>query len=73
MRADWQEPHPSRLDPRRPDHARVLAAHAAALDAGEPGYADPTTGAWVFTAATLAATGRCCEMGCRHCPWHDPP
>ena len=68
MRADWLRPHPSRLDPDRPDRDAILAAHDAAVSAGEPGYADPSTGWWVFTAVTLA--GRpCCAQGCRHCPW----
>lgn len=71
MRADWQRPHPDRLDPARTDHLRVMAAHDAAVAAGEPGYADPVTGLWAFTATALAATGRCCTRGCRHCPWHD--
>lgn len=71
MRADWQRPHPSRLPPDRPGYDRVMAAHDAATAAGDAGYADPATGYWVFTAATLAATGRCCEQGCRHCPWVD--
>jgi hypothetical protein len=37
--------------------------------AGEPGYTDPETGYFVFTAATLLANGSCCESGCRHCPY----
>ena len=69
MRADWQRPHPSRLDPGRASYCRIMAAHDAAVAAGEPGYTDPTTGSWVFTAATLAAKGSCCDQGCRHCPW----
>ena len=46
-----------------------MAAHDAAVEAGEAGYHDPRTGWWVFTAPALAGTGRCCEQGCRHCPW----
>ncbi len=62
------EPHPSRLPTDHPRRAEILAAHEAALDADEPGYLDPITGLWVFTAAYLA--GRpCCESGCRHCPY----
>jgi len=38
------------------------------MERGEPGYADPTTGYFVFTAAHLA-TRECCECGCRHCPY----
>ena len=50
---------------------RILDAHDAAVAAGEPGYADPETGLFVFTAASLAATGRCCDSGCRHCPYAE--
>jgi hypothetical protein len=49
--------------------ARIAAAHDAAVAAGEPGYLDPETGYFVFTAAALAARGECCESGCRHCPY----
>jgi Family of unknown function (DUF5522) len=47
----------------------VLAAHAAALEAGEAGYLDPTSGLFVLTAGYLAELGTCCERGCRHCPY----
>jgi hypothetical protein len=49
--------------------AAIAAAHDAAVGAGEPGYLDPETGYFVFTAAALAAKGECCESGCRHCPY----
>ena len=65
----WDEPHPSRLAPDHPGRAAILAAHRTAIDAGEPGYLDPSTGVYVLTAATLAAQGSCCERGCRHCPY----
>jgi len=39
------------------------------MGAGEPGYLDPDTGLFVFTAATLAERGTCCDTGCRHCPY----
>ncbi|MFM8528812.1 MAG: DUF5522 domain-containing protein [Ilumatobacteraceae bacterium] len=29
---------------------------------------DPLTKRSVMTAACLAARGRCCSSGCRHCP-----
>jgi hypothetical protein len=64
-----EEPHPERLPLDHPDRAAILGAHAAALAAGAPGYADPATGLWVFTAAHLAAQGTCCDSGCRHCPY----
>ena len=52
---------------RRDD--RIREAHDRAVAAGEPGYLDPQTGYFVFTAAELAARGRCCGSGCRHCPY----
>ncbi len=64
---------PSELDdetapvPALPPH--VEAAHLAAVRAGEPGYLDPDTGLFVLTAIALAARGRCCGEGCRHCPY----
>lgn len=63
------EPSPTRLAPDHPMRAEILAAHAAAIDAGEPGYLDPVTSLFVFTAAYLAERGHCCESGCRHCPF----
>jgi hypothetical protein len=49
--------------------AAIRAAHDAAVAAGEPGYVDPDTGYFVFTAAALAERGECCGSGCRHCPY----
>ncbi|GGL14231.1 DUF5522 domain-containing protein [Mangrovihabitans endophyticus] len=63
------EPHPTRLAPDHPRRADILAAHAAALDAGQAGYADPDSGLFVLTAAFLARRGTCCGRGCRHCPY----
>lgn len=48
---------------------QIEAAHLAAVRAGEPGYLDPDTGLFVLTAISLAARGRCCGEGCRHCPF----
>ncbi len=62
-------PHPSRLDPARHDYGAILAAHEAAVRAGQPTYRDPSTGLSVLTAATHLARGECCESGCRHCPY----
>jgi Family of unknown function (DUF5522) len=63
------QPHPSRLANDEPARAAILAAHARALDADEPGYLDPRTGLYVLTAGFLAGRGTCCERGCRHCPY----
>lgn len=63
------EPHPARLPPGHPHRELILAAHRAAVDAGEPGYLDPATGLFVLTAVELAARGSCCDSGCRHCPY----
>ncbi|MET8349317.1 MULTISPECIES: DUF5522 domain-containing protein [unclassified Micromonospora] len=65
------EPHPSRLPPEHPDRPRILAAHTAALAAGEAGYLDPATGLFVLSAGFLAGRGTCCGRGCRHCPYAD--
>jgi hypothetical protein len=62
-------PAPSRLAPDHPWRDQILAAHRAALAAGNPGYLDPATGLLVLTAARLLANGECCGSGCRHCPW----
>jgi Family of unknown function (DUF5522) len=51
----------------------IVRAHEAAVAAGEPGYLDPETGDFVFTASSLLANGACCENGCRHCPWGYSP
>jgi len=68
-RRGLDEPHPDRLAPDHPRRADLLAAHRAAIEAGEPGYLDPATGLFVLTAAELLARGECCERGCRHCPY----
>lgn len=49
--------------------AAVEAAHQVAQDRGEIGYEDSDTGLFVFTRATLLGNGRCCDSGCRHCPY----
>ena len=69
MRRPLTEPHPSRLAVDAPGRDEIVAAHAAAMAAGEPGYDDPVTGLFVFTAAYLDERGYCCEQGCRHCPY----
>lgn len=69
MRADGlTTPHPSRFSAEHPAFDACMAAHTAAMAAGEMGYFDPTTGLFVMTAGHLAARP-CCQRGCRHCPW----
>ena len=51
--------------------AEIVAAHDAAVTAGDAGYIDPDTGLFVLTAAYLAERGTCCDQGCRHCPYRD--
>lgn len=46
-----------------------VAAHEAAMAAGEARYVDPDSGYSVFTEHGLRARGRCCGCACRHCPW----
>ncbi len=64
-------PHPDRLAWDHPARDRILAAHEAALSAGDAGYLDPVTGLFVLTAGYLWDRGFCCESGCRHCPYVD--
>ena len=64
----WEAPHPGRLAPSAPHRREILRRHADAVAAGATTYADPATGATVFT-ATFLASRPCCEQGCRHCPW----
>jgi hypothetical protein len=63
------QPAISRLPLDSPNRQGIIAAHDAALAAGEPGYIDPATRLFVLTAAYLAERGYCCERGCRHCPY----
>jgi hypothetical protein len=64
-----RQPHPSRLALDHPARSEILAAHDAAMTAGETGYFDPLSGLFVLTAAYLAERGSCCDSGCRHCPY----
>jgi hypothetical protein len=66
-----EEPHRDRLASDHPTRASILERHRAAMNAGEPGYLDPDTGLFVFTAAFHAERGACCDSGCRHCPYID--
>jgi len=65
------EPHPSRLPLDHSARDEVLARHAAAMAANEPGYLDPDSGLFVLSARYLADRGWCCGRGCRHCPYVD--
>jgi hypothetical protein len=62
-------PHPSRLDPTRPDYEAILAAHDRARALGHSTYLDPSTGLVVQTVDTHLRRGACCSSNCRHCPW----
>ena len=72
-RRELTQPHPARLAPDHPYRAEILAAHTAALAAGQAGYPDPQTGLFVLTAGFLANRGTCCGRGCRHCPYVGGP
>lgn len=67
------DPHPHRLDPDRPDHPSIVAAHRWAVAGGQAHYVDPATGYTVLTALYLWQRGACCESGCRHCPYYVRP
>jgi len=43
--------------------------HKKACEAGQDFYLDPETGYQVMTELFLKKRGRCCESGCRHCPY----
>jgi hypothetical protein len=62
-------PAATRVPVEAPGRDDMLAAHAAAMERGEAGYLDPTSGLFVLTARFLADRGACCERGCRHCPY----
>jgi len=63
------EPHPKRLASDAPQRQEILLRHEIAMALDQPGYKDPDTGNFVFTAKTLASLDRCCAMECRHCPF----
>jgi hypothetical protein len=70
---DRRAPLTSRVDPERSDHTAIVAAHERSLALDEGGYADPSTGFFVFDAQALWDRGTCCSSGCRHCPYEDGP
>lgn len=63
------EPSSDRLHPQHPLRGEILRRHNEAVQAGHPGYLDPATGLFVFTAAYHLRRGMCCRSGCRHCPY----
>lgn len=64
-----REPLLARLPEGPGERERIIAAHDAALEAGQPAYLDPRTGLSVFTAGYLWENAQCCRTGCRHCPY----
>lgn len=66
---DRRLPLVDRLSPEQPAYLDIVAAHEWAVQAGQPGYIDPLTGFFVFTAAEHWERGSCCNSGCRHCPY----
>ncbi len=69
--APRRRPLRERLSPQHPAYTAVIAAHDAAVAAGEERYTDPISGYGVFTAEALWRRGECCDTGCRHCPFTD--
>jgi hypothetical protein len=63
------EPHVDRLSPDDPAYPQIMRVHADALATGADTYVDPRSGYTVLTAGYLARRGRCCDSGCRHCPY----
>jgi hypothetical protein len=70
---DRRLPLVDRLSPRHAGYAGILAAHEAAMRSGAPGYVDPASGFFVFTALEHWERGTCCGSGCRHCPYEEGP
>jgi hypothetical protein len=58
-----------RLSPEHPAYRSILEVHDLAVRLDQPGYLDPVTGYFVFTAAEHWKRGTCCASGCRHCPF----
>jgi hypothetical protein len=65
----FTEPHVERLSPDDLGFPLIIRVHADALAAGADTYIDPRSGYTVLTAGYLARRGRCCDSGCRHCPY----
>ena len=43
--------------------------HEQACALNQELYKDPKTGLWVMTRVHLLRKAKCCESGCRHCPY----
>ncbi len=70
LRPNWlTRPRSDRFDATSDGYEQSMAAHRRAVDAGEPGYIDPGSRLFVMTAVYLRDRGRCCDCGCRHCPY----
>lgn len=69
--ADRRRPADVRLSTDHPRFDEIMRRHEEALAEGRPGYVDPATSLWVFTARYLWDRGTCCDTGCRHCPYVD--
>lgn len=59
--------------PKPPLTADVIALHQQACERGEAFYIDPVSGLQVKTRLAHLKRGRCCESGCRHCPYGFVP
>lgn len=68
-RQDPLTPHPDRFPPDHPRYDEVLSMHRRAVAAGQDMYRDPDSGLYVLTAQYHLNRGRCCQSGCRHCPY----
>jgi hypothetical protein len=66
---DLNEPHPDRLSELDPNREEILLLHQVAMALDQPGYTDPASGYFVFTAKKLLSENKCCANLCRHCPF----
>ena len=46
-----------------------IEEHRQAVQKGQSGYIDSSTGLFVMTETYLRSRGKCCGNGCRHCPF----
>ena len=58
-----------RLRPRASGDLPAAAPAGSSRAVDEDFYVDPVSGYRVFTEAYHLRRGRCCESGCRHCPF----